>query len=148
MFRLRRLILKLTVACGAIPLTFWLITLMVPMIGQSLGRSGHQIGSRYVVRFASGFQAIDIYRDKYPFMTIRFYPSEPAECLMLYGFLCLAVASMEGVIRLIERRNERRHGFEVLNPTAPMPSEPLPPLPPAFGSEAQARRGEGWGEGI
>jgi hypothetical protein len=128
-FRLRRLILKLTVACGVIPLAFWLLTLAVPTIGQSLGRSGHQVGSRYVVRYISDSQAIKIYRDKYPLMTIGFYPREQAECLMLYGFLCLAVAFIEGMIRLIERRSDLRPGFEVLNPAAPMPSDPLPPSP-------------------
>jgi hypothetical protein len=132
-FRLRRLILKLTVACAPIPLALLLVMLMQTTIGETFGRSGHRFAGVYFVRYSYDTGAIRIYRKGYPLLTIALTRGEVAECFGMYGVLCLAVASVEGALRSIERRNNRRRGFEVLIVVAPSSKDALSPSPHARG---------------
>jgi len=113
-FKVRRIILKLTVALGAIPLGMMVI--FIPMIGMVLGNSGHQLGSHYVLRYVDEYHTLKIYRDSYPWGEFGF--PDLAPLLGQYGLVCLAVAGVEGFIRFLERRNRSREGFEVVVPSA------------------------------
>jgi len=117
-FRLRRLILKLTLALVVIPLGVLLVFL--PTVGLSLGNSGHQIGSHYVARYIDEYHTLDIYRKSYPWFSVGL--SDFAPLLMQYGLICIAVASVESFIRFLERRNQSRKGFEVLMPDSKFPA--------------------------
>ena len=79
-----------------------------------LGRSGHQIGRHYVLRYIKDYGALKIYRDGYEAIRIDSFRLQVAACLMVYGFICSLVACVEGTIRAFERRASRRRGFEVL----------------------------------
>jgi hypothetical protein len=129
-FRLRRLILKLTLALGVIPFFLLLVAISLPTIDQWLGRSGHPIVNRYVVRYYDDYKSLRIYRDGYPLGDIPLGRNVAAGWLFPYSVLCFAVASVEGAIRALERRNNRRRGFEVLPAVAPSSNDPLAPSPP------------------
>jgi hypothetical protein len=124
-FRLRRVILKLTVALAAIPLGF--LVIFLPTVGMALGSCGHQIGSHYVIRYIDEYHTLDVYRNSYPWFSLGLPDFAPL--LMQYGLICVAVASVETFIRFLERRNRSRKGFEILMRCPAPPSGDAPRLP-------------------
>jgi len=68
------------------------------------------------VHYIDEYYVLKIYRNSYPSVSFGFPYVAPLAGP--YAMLCFAVASIEGFIRFLERRNRSREGFEVVMPPA------------------------------
>lgn len=113
---MRHVLKRISVGLALVPVGAFVFILIAGVVLAWLGKAGHPVGTRYVVRYVAEQRILKIYRDKNYWVIVDLGVSNQTLVWGFrgYGTFCLIVATFEGVARFTDRRDRRRAGFEVI----------------------------------